>query len=149
MINKIDWQFPNPFIQTIRVKQSETDRLGHTNNVSYLKWLESIAWEHMESLACGWEINQKLGKAMAITHTEMSYLHASYADEELILATWITRSDFRLTSERAFEIFRLKDLNKILTANMKFACIDLKTGRASKMPLELQDAHRNAIRLIS
>lgn len=145
MNHQINWQYPNAFTHEITVQTHDTDRLGHTNNVSYLRWLEAIAWEHMEYLACGWQVNEQLGKAMAITHTEMDYLAASYANENLLLGTWITQSDFRFTSERAFQLFRPSDNKLLLTAIMRFACINLKTGRACKMPTELIDAHRIAI----
>lgn len=143
------WQYPNPFLTQIQVLPEHTDRLGHTNNGCYLSWLEAIAWSHMEHLACGWQVNEQIGKAMAITRTEMDYLAASYASEELILGTWITRSDFRLTSEREFELYRIADRKRLLKARMCFACIDLKSGRASKMPDALVQAHHQAISLIA
>tara|TARA_R110001592_G_scaffold205052_2_gene455434 strand:- start:5905 stop:6375 length:471 start_codon:yes stop_codon:yes gene_type:complete len=145
MRKEISWKYPKPFTVDIIVQAEDTDRLGHTNNVSYLRWLESIAWEHMEYLECGWQVNERLGKAMAITRTEMDYLGASYADESLLLGTWITQSDYRLTSERLFQLFRKSDNKLLLSARMQFACIDLKSGRASKMPIELIDAHKRAI----
>ena len=116
--------------------QEHTDRLGHTNNVCYLSWLEAIAWEHMEQLACGWAVNEQTGKAMAITRTEMDYLAASYADDELILGTWITASDYRLTSVREFELYRLRDKKRLLSARMRFACIEISSGRPRRMPPE-------------
>lgn len=140
-----DWQYPNAFVQDILVQEKDTDRLGHTNNVSYLRWLEVIAWSHMEHLDCGWQVNQSLGKAMAITRTEMNYLHASYANEQLVLGTWITKSDYRLTSEREFQLFRASDQRLLLTAKMIFACINLSTGKAAKMPHELKEAHQRAM----
>jgi acyl-CoA thioester hydrolase len=147
MTQQFNWLFPNAFTKQIDVKPEDTDRLGHTNNVSYLRWLEAIAWEHMEYLKCGWQVNERLGKAMAITRTEMDYHSASYADESLILGTCITQSDYRVTSERVFQLFRLSDSKLLLSAKMQFACIDLKSGRASKMPIELIDAHKKAISL--
>ena len=144
MLN-LPWRYANPVLKTILVLPEHTDRLGHTNNVCYLSWLEAIAWEHMEQLACGWAVNEQTGKAMAITRTEMDYLAASYADDELILGTWITASDYRLTSVREFELYRLRDKKRLLSARMRFACIDLKSGRASKMPMALIEAHKVSI----
>lgn len=148
-MSTLPWAYPNPFLTQVLVLPEHTDRLGHTNNGCYLSWLEAIAWSHMEHLNCGWHVNEQTGKAMAITRTEMDYLAASYAGEKLILGTWITRSDYRLTSEREFELFRISDQKRLLKAHMRFACIDLKTGRASKMPEALVLAHRQAIALIA
>jgi len=143
---ELPWRLPKPFIKQIEVAPEDTDRLGHTNNVCYLSWLEAIAWEHMDYLNCGWQINERTSKAMAITHTEMDYLAASYARETLLLGTWIYESDLRFTSGRYFELFRISDGKLLLKAEMKFACIDLKKGRASKMSQELIQAHQQAIK---
>ena len=149
MAQQFTWLFPNAFTEQFEVKPEDTDRLGHTNNLSYLRWLEAIAWAHMEYLECGWQVNERLGRAMAITRTEMDYHCASYVDESLILGTWITQSDYRVTPERVFQLFRLSDSKLLLSAKIQFACIDLNSGRASKMPLELIDAHKRAISLSS
>lgn len=148
MSEAFTWNLPNAFTTQLTVQQQDTDRLGHTNNVSYLRWLEAIAWEHMESLNCGWHVNEKTGKAMAIIHTEIDYLAASYAKESLVLGTWITSSDLRFQSERQFQLFRASDKKLLLTALMRFVCIDLKTGKACKMSTELVSAHTQALKAI-
>lgn len=144
-----NWRYPNPFTKHITVRQQDADRLGHTNNVSYIRWLEAIAWEHMESLNCGWNVNEKTRKAMAIIHTEVDYLSASYPQESLLLGTWISSSDLRFQSERQFQLFRKSDKKLILSSLMRFVCIDLHTGKASKMSPELISAHQKAIKACS
>jgi acyl-CoA thioester hydrolase len=139
------WQWPNPYITQIRVEGLHTDRLGHTNNVRYLEWLEAIAWEHIDSLGCGWSVNKSLGKAMAIIRTEIDYLFASYEGDKLLLGTWITHSDMRLQSSRHFQLIRPIDGKTILNAKMKFACISLKTGKPSKMPEAFIKAHEKGL----
>ena len=141
----VEWQWPNPHLNEITVKPAHTDRLGHTNNVRYLEWLESIAWEHIEALGCGWEVKESLGKAMAIVRTEIDYLAASYEGNELLLGTWITSSDLKLQSTRHFQLVNTSNGKTILTAKMNFACISLKTGRPSKMPNEIVEAHKRGL----
>jgi len=133
----IHWQWPNPHTKEIIVTSEHTDRLGHTNNVRYLEWLEGIAWEHMETLGCSWEIKEKLGKALAITRTEIDYLSASYEGDRLILGTWVTSNDRRVQCSRHFQLVRESDAKTILKAKMSFACISLKNGLPSKMPTEI------------
>jgi len=137
----LDWKWPEPYLRTIIVKESDTDRLGHTNNVRYLEWLEAIAWAHFEALGCPWHINEAVGKAMAITHTEIDYLASSYEDDKLILGTWITASNLKLSSSRHFQIFRGSDSKEILRARMDFTCIALASGKPSRMPKEFISAH--------
>ncbi|MFD2229507.1 acyl-CoA thioesterase [Alkalimarinus sediminis] len=142
----IEWQWPNPYLDEITVKSEHTDRLGHTNNVRYLEWLERIAWSHIEALGCGWEVKEALGKAMVIIRTEIDYLSASYEGDVLILGTWITSSDLKLQSTRHFQLINRSTGKTILNAKMDFACISLKTGRPSKMPEAFIAAHEKGLR---
>ena len=136
----ITWQYPKPFIHKIKVLPQHTDRLGHTNNTCYLQWLEEIAWAHMEHLKYGWSIMESSTYALAIIHTELNYLQASYANETLQLATWITSNDERFKCGREFQIVRPTDSKVILSAKMVFACISLKSGRPAKMPSSMIEA---------
>lgn len=141
----IEWQWPDPYLEEIIVKSEHADRLGHTNNVRYLEWLEGIAWSHIEALGCGWDVKESLGKAMAIIRTEIDYLSASYAGDVLLLGTWITSSDLKLQSTRHFQLVNQATGKTILKAKMDFACISLKTGRPSKMPEAFVVAHQKGL----
>lgn len=141
-----DWDRPRPFTMDVVVQAAETDRLGHTNNVSYLRWTEDISWQHIEPLGMGWSVQEKLGKAMAIVHTEVDYLQASYAGDELILGTWITELDRRLGSSRAFQLRDVNSGETLLRAIARYICIDLKSGRPSRMPEAFVSAHQQALK---
>ena len=141
----LDWQWPNPHLKEVTVNAKHTDRLGHTNNVRYLEWLEGIAWDHIEALGCGWDVKEKLGKAMAIVRTEIDYMSASYESDQLLLGTWITSSDMKFKSSRHFQLIRLSDSKTVLRAKMDFVCISLKTGRISKMPEAFVAAHERGL----
>lgn len=130
----MQWDYPNPFIMDITVAEKDTDRLGHTNNQVYLKWFEEISWQHIELNGMSWQLQEKLGKAMAITRTEIDYLAASYAAEAVQVGTWITHSDGRLLTSRAFQIIRRHDQKILVRAKSFYACIDLNTGKPSRMP---------------
>lgn len=139
-IEAYKWSRPNPFIEYITVRDVHTDRLGHTNNVRYLEWLEAIAWRHIEDLGFGWAKMEESGFTLPITKTELSYLRPSYEGDKLILGTWVTFNDERFRCSREFEIIRSGDLTRILTAKMEFACVHLKTGKPAKMPENMSKA---------
>jgi acyl-CoA thioester hydrolase len=141
----IAWQWSNPHLKRITVTDEHTDRLGHTNNVRYLEWLEAVAWEHIEALGLGWDLKKQLGKAMAIVRTEIDYIAASYTGDHLILGTWITHSDLKFQSTRNFQLVRESDGKTLLQAKMQFACISLKSGKLSKMPAEFVAAHEKGL----
>jgi acyl-CoA thioester hydrolase len=135
----MQWDYPDPYIMDITVSDDDTDRLGHTNNQVYLKWFEQISWLHIEQGGIPWSFQEELGKAMAITRTEIDYKGASYAGEALKVATWITHSDGRLLTSRGFQIIRPSDKKTLVRAKSYYACIDLKTGRPSRMPKVIAD----------
>lgn len=143
-VKTIQWQKPGPYLIEILVEPAHTDRLGHTNNVRYLEWMEKIAWEHIDQLGYGWEAMSESGYALAITHTELDYLHASYAGDTLVLGTWISFTDQRFKCGRDFQLIRYDDQKTILNASMEFACISLKTGRPAKMPEAMLNALNKA-----
>lgn len=128
------------FSAEIEVLSEHVDRLGHTNNVRYLEWLEQIAWRHIESLGFGWQAMSDSGLALAITQTQMQYRLASYAGDKLRLETWISSNDGRLKCGRAFRLVRIGDGKTVLTAEMEFACIRLSDGRPAKMPAAMSQA---------
>ena len=102
----IDWDLPAPFTIEIAVRPEDTDRLGHANNVVYVRWLEDVSWAHIESLGMTWELHEKTGKAMAITRTEIDYLASANAGDQLVLGTWLTDYDGRFRSARQFQLVR-------------------------------------------
>ena len=134
----LNWDLPSPFTQQIRVSPDDTDRLGHANNVVYLRWLEQVSWTHIESLGMTWELHEATGKAMAITRTEIEYLASANAGDILELGTWLTDFDGRFRSARQFQIIRPSDGKTLVRALSTHACVDLKTQRPSRMPAEFK-----------
>lgn len=140
-----NWHYSNPYLMDILVKAEHTDKLGHTNNVRYLEWLEQVSWQHIETLGCGWDVTEQLGKAMAIVRTEIDYIAASYEGEQLRVATWITSSDLKFKSTRHFQLIRPSDGKTILAAKVNYVCITFKSGKPSRMAKELIAAHQLGI----
>lgn len=130
------WDLPDPFVLDISVQPDDTDRLGHANNVVYVRWLEDVSWAHIESLGMTWERHQATGKAMAITRTEIDYLAAANAGDQLLLGTWLTSFDGRFRSSRQFQLVRPSDGKTLMRALSTHACVDLKTQRPTRVPPE-------------
>ncbi|WP_372986460.1 acyl-CoA thioesterase [Marinobacter sp.] len=130
----IDWDLPDPFTLEITVREEDTDRLGHANNVVYVRWLEDVSWAHIESLGMTWELHESTGKAMAITRTEIDYLASANAGDRLILGTWLTGFDGRFRSSRQFQLVRPADGKTLVRAVSTHACVNMKTQRPSRAP---------------
>jgi acyl-CoA thioester hydrolase len=135
---ELNWDLPAPFAQQIRVSPEDTDRLGHANNVVYLRWLEEVSWAHIESLGMTWAMHEQTGKAMAITRTEIDYLASANAGDVLELGTWLTDFDGRFRSARQFQLIRKSDGKTLVRALSTHACVDMKSQRPSRMPPEFK-----------
>ncbi len=132
----IHWDLPDPFTLEILVQQGDTDRLGHANNVVYVRWLEEVSWAHIESLGMTWALHESTGKAMAITRTEIDYLAPANAGDRLLLGTWLTGFDGRFRSSRQFQLVRPADGKVLVRALSSHACVDMKSQRPSRAPKE-------------
>jgi acyl-CoA thioester hydrolase len=139
------WDYPEPFTLATRVKPEDIDGLNHTNNTVYVKWCERVAWAHSVSLGLDLERYRELNRAMAITRSEYDYLQASREGEEIVVATWITDWDRKLTMHRHFQAIRPADGVTVLRAAMRFACIDLASGRPKRIPQAFLEGYGPAV----
>lgn len=135
------WDYPGPHTLQTRVEAADMDGLNHTNNAVYVNWCQQAAWSH--SVAVGMDLARyrELDRAMAITRSEFDYLQASREGDEIVVATWIVAWDRRLTMRRRFQVVRISDGVTLLRAAMRFACIEVSSGRPRRMPQEFLDAY--------
>lgn len=138
-IDALNWDLPAPFILEITVQPEDTDRLGHANNVVYIRWLEEVSWAHIESLGMTWALHEETGKAMAITHTDVDYLMSANAGDRLLLGTWLTDWDGRFRSARQFQLVRPADGKTLLRGLSTHACVDMKSQRPARAPKAFAD----------
>jgi acyl-CoA thioester hydrolase len=134
--SKPNWDYPNPFIVPNSVQTDDIDGLNHTNNAVYVNWCEQAAWGHSVALGLDLDAYRKLNRAMAITHSEYHYLQASREGERVLIGTWIVNWDRRLTMQRRFQVIRIDDGVTLLRGGMRFACIELSTGKPRRLPAE-------------
>ncbi len=128
------WDYPAPFTLQVTVTDSDIDNLNHTNNAVYVRWCEETAWAHSESLGLSISDSLSLNRAFAITHAEYDYLMASFVNENLIIGTWLIRSDGKLRLERGFQVVRTSDRRTILRARWQLTCINIETAKPCRMP---------------
>jgi acyl-CoA thioester hydrolase len=139
------WDHPNPHIMRTRVTPEDIDGLNHTNNTVYVNWCQQVGWSHSIALGLDLASYQTLDRAMVIIHSEFHYLQASLQGDEIAAATWITGWDRKLTMRREFQIVRPDDGVTLLRAAMRFACIQLSSGKPRRMPPEFIDGYGPAV----
>jgi acyl-CoA thioester hydrolase len=128
------WDFPQPHVIGLSVCAADIDAYGHVNNSVYLTWLDKVAWSHSAALGVTLEECLRLRRGMAAQRIEIDYLRAALAAEQLQVGTWIIESDGRLRCARRFQLRRTGDGATLARARVAYVCINLDSGRATRMP---------------
>ena len=129
------WDFATPHVAAVAVLDSDIDAYDHVNNAIYLSWLDLAAWSH--SAALGLSLNQCVGtlrRGMAAHHTEIDYLRAAVSGDHVLVGTWIVSTDTKLRVERRFQVRRARDGATLARARIDYVCINLDSGRATRLP---------------
>jgi acyl-CoA thioester hydrolase len=137
-----DWDYPSPFIIEREVQSAHIDGLGHTNNVVYLQWIEDIAWAHSVALGISLEDFRRLNRAMVARRHEINYLASSFLGDRIIVATWLTGNDKKLSIWRHYQMIGLTDGKTLLRASTHWVCVDFATGAPKRMPQEFVSGYQ-------
>ncbi|MDF3809193.1 thioesterase family protein [Rhodopseudomonas sp. BAL398] len=140
-----DWDYPTPFTLTLTPGVADIDGLNHTNNSVYVRWCDSVGWAHSEALGLNLADWQRLDRAMAIRRGEYDYLLPSVLGDELLLSTWITRSDGRLIMERRFQMIRPRDRATVMRGRWELVCIEISSGKPRRLPPAFNDIYLPAM----
>jgi acyl-CoA thioester hydrolase len=139
------WDHPAPFTRALTPQPADIDGLDHTNNAVYVQWCEQVAWAHSEALGLSLADYRRLDRAMAIREGRYDYLLPSGEGEALVLGTWLTASDGKLTMERRFQLRRASDGATIVRGRWALVCIEISSGKPRRMPAEFLDAYERVV----
>jgi len=139
------WDYPAPFSISVTPQETDIDGLNHVNNAVYLQWCEQVAWAHSEKLGLYLADYRRLDRAMAIRRGEYDYLLPALMGDDLVLSTWLTASDGKLTMVRNFQLQRATTGQTIMRGRWDLVCIELSTGKARRMPPEFCDVYEAAV----
>ena len=140
-----DWDYPTPFALDVMPAADDIDGLEHINNAVYVRWCERVAWAHSGALGLSLADYAELGRAMVIRRGEYDYLLPSVLGDELMLATWLTASDGKITLERRFQLIRRRDAATLMRGRWELVCVEMASGRPRRMPHEFTAAYLAAI----
>lgn len=139
------WDHARPFTQRVFVVPQHIDPLNHTANTVYVQWCLEAAWAHTTALGLGAETYRDLDRAMALTRAEYDYIRATHLDDELLVGTWITRWDRRMTMERQIQIVDAPSGETVLRARLEFVCIEISSGKPKRPPKAFLDGYLPAV----
>ena len=141
----IAWDFPAPFMLRMAPQAADIDGLNHVNNAVYVRWCEQVGWAHSEHLGLCLADYQRLDRAMAIRRGEYDYILPALQGDDLLLATWLTAGDGKLTMTRSFQLVRTNDGTTLMRGHWNLVCIELSSGRVRRMPSEFCDVYNAAV----
>ena len=121
--NKMNSVFSLKFI----VKSSDIDDLNHVNNVSYVQWMDTVAFEHLAYLT---KDNPLPEYVWVVMRHEIDYIKQAVLGDEVIAKTWVGKTR-GFTSERLMEFY--KDDVLILKAKTIWAMLNSKTYKPARI----------------
>ena len=126
---------PAVYLHSHRVVPAEIDRLGHANNLAYLKWMIDAALAH--SAAQGWpgERYMQLGSGFIVRAHEIKYLRSALEGDEIVVRTWVADMR-RFSSTRRYRIER-SDGELLATAATQWAFVEYATQTLQRIPQEV------------
>jgi acyl-CoA thioester hydrolase len=136
-----EWEFASPHVVVVEVDDADIDEYGHVNNAVYLRWLDRAAWSHSATLGVSVADCTRLRRGMAALRIEIDYVRAALPRERVEVATWIVASDRKLRVTRRFQVRRASDNGTLARATTEYVCLNLDSGRASRMPPEFKSAY--------
>jgi acyl-CoA thioester hydrolase len=124
---------PRIFIRTFTVPADAIDGVGHVNNLEYLRWMLDAATDH--TAAQGWPLTRyaQAGAGWVVRSHAIEYLRPAFADETIVLATWIAAMA-RTQSTRKYLCYRPADDAVLARAETLWVFVDFRTGRLIRIP---------------
>jgi len=123
-------ELPNSHFRIkIIVKPEHLDDVNHVNNVIYVQWMENIARQHWNTYVSP-ELNEQV--LWMIKRHEIDYMNQAFLNDELEMHTW-TGDYTNVTWKRHYEITRITDNKKIISAASIWIPLDRKTQRPRRI----------------
>jgi|SRR5580693_4401756 acyl-CoA thioester hydrolase len=86
----------SPAITRVRVRYAETDQMGVVHHASYLVWMEVARVEYCRQAGFRYkDLEDEHGVLLAVTEVDCRYLSPARYDDEVEIATVITRAHHR------------------------------------------------------
>jgi acyl-CoA thioester hydrolase len=120
---------------TIRVYYEDTDLAGVVYYANYLKYFERVRTEWLRGLGIeNLKLLQEQHLAFVVTECHVKYIQAARMDDLLIASVEsVQSSNVRASVEQII----CREAAPICVASVDFACVDVRTLRPARLPLQL------------
>ncbi|MEM9170363.1 MAG: thioesterase family protein [Pseudomonadota bacterium] len=137
------WPVAAPFVVERVAGPDDIDAFDHVNNLVYPAWALDAAWAHSAALGVTMATYRDLGAGFVVQRHDFTYAAPVLLGERVQVATWIADTDARVRLRRAYA-FRKADGAICFRGETLFVCVDMRTGKPTRMPPPLRDAYRAA-----
>lgn len=125
---------PAQFTLRISIEPGDIDRMGHVNNVVYLRWVQELAVAHWRSAAPSEAQKHYL---WVVTRHEIDYKRPALPGDEIIGTTWVGTAT-RLAFRRHTRFERAAD-GKLLAQALTLWCpLDAVTMKPTDVSAEVR-----------
>jgi len=118
-------RIPEQFELPITIGPSDIDRLGHVNNVVYVRWVQDAAVAHWKATATH---DQQAKYFWVVVRHEIDYKRAAKPEDNILARTWVGQAS-ELEFERHTQIIRAGDGKILAQARTLWCPIDPRSGR--------------------
>jgi acyl-CoA thioester hydrolase len=122
----------NAFTLEIEVPASAIDRLGHVNNVEYVRWMQDAATAHADAAGCT-AATLADGAVWVVRSHRIEYFRAAFAQDRIRIRTWVANVR-RAFSLREYEFVRCGDDALLAKAETDWVYVDQASGRPKTIP---------------
>jgi acyl-CoA thioester hydrolase len=125
------------FVWPVRVYYEDTDAGGVVYYANYLKFMERARTEWLRSI--GFEQDRLLkedGIIFAVRQVELGYHQPARFNDALEVHSWLANKG-RASLTFCQEVARVSDSQLLCRGNIKIACVDMKTMRATPIPKKI------------
>ncbi|MEY3459312.1 MAG: hypothetical protein RL215_2469 [Planctomycetota bacterium] len=128
---------PEVFEYPVLATQTDTDQVGHVNNVVYLRWLQDAAVAH--SAAQGWPPDAwtRLGSGWVARSHFIEYSSPAFPNDQLLIRTWVVDMK-RVTSKRRYVILRGE--HTLVRAETQWAFVSFSSLQPCRIPEQVATA---------
>jgi acyl-CoA thioester hydrolase len=130
---------PAIFEHQLVVSEREIDRLGHVNNIEYLRWMQEAATAH--SAAQGWPGSRyvELGAGWVVRSHKIEYLAQALLDDAVAVKTWVANFE-KIRSLRKFKIVRSSDNALLAVAETQWVFVCYQRRQPRRVPDEVRNS---------
>ena len=126
-----------PFVCDAHIDPSTLSRaLPHVSNTELVRWVDRVAELHSDGVGYTRQAMIDLGIMWFVVRHEIDYLAEAWADDELVVATWV-RDMQRVKSWRDTLIIRPADATIICRAATLWVLVDLDSRRPTRITAEM------------